>query len=306
MKKLSILSLLIILFFASCKDKHPIEKKESFYVTDDLNNKIEFSSIPKRIITLAPNLTEMIYAIGAGEFLVGDTKYCDYPEAAKYITKVGDMLTFDYEKIVTLKPDLIFISVVGNTKETYDKFRQLGLKIFVSNPTNYAGIRKTFQDFGKIFGLSEKADSITVRWDEIVNTVKTKSMQYPVKSVLFLVDIRPVMAAGGNTFLNEFTSLCNLRNIAENSPLNYPVFSREEILKQNPDYIIVPSDGKETIDIIKDAYPEWKNLKAFKRRNLILADRNLYYRPGPRFVDALVNLFNRLHPDNKLDLANGL
>ena len=90
--------------------------------------------IPRRIITLAPNLTEMIYDLGLENKLVGNTLYCDYPEAAKKIEKVGNLLTVNFEKIVTLKPDLVLITVEGNTKETYDKFHQLGIKIFVSNP----------------------------------------------------------------------------------------------------------------------------------------------------------------------------
>ncbi|MCL6100641.1 MAG: ABC transporter substrate-binding protein, partial [Bacteroidetes bacterium] len=117
-----------ILFFSCTKNKQ--EKLENFKVKDDLGNSISFSKPPQRIITLAPNLTEMIYDLDLGKNLVGNTTYCDYPAAARNVDKVGDMLTFNFEKIVTLKPDIVFITVEGNTKETYEKFGELGIKNF--------------------------------------------------------------------------------------------------------------------------------------------------------------------------------
>ncbi len=289
---------IILLFAASCSNNREV-KQTGFSIKDDLNNTISLASIPKRVISLAPNLTEMIYDLGQGGSLVGDTKYCDYPEEAKHVAKIGDMLTFNYEKIVSLKPDLVFITVAGNTKETYDKFRELGIKIFVSNPTNYAGIKKTYLDLGKIFGVENEAKLKTAKWDSVVTSISVESKKYEQRSAMFLVDLKPAMLAGKNTFLNEYLTMCGLKNIAESSPMNYPLFSREDILRVDPDYIIYMAGKDETVSTVKAAYPEWLQLKAVRKNNIILVDRDLYPRPGPRFVAALKDLFTRLHPRKK-------
>ncbi|MCL6100127.1 MAG: cobalamin-binding protein [Bacteroidetes bacterium] len=292
------LFILIAAIVASCSDQQQ-QKVSGLSIKDDLGNSISFSKPPQRIITLAPNLTEMIYDLGLGNNLVGNTTYCDYPAAARNVDKVGDMLTFNFEKIVTLKPDIVFITVEGNTKETYDKFRELGIKIFVSNPRNFTGIKKTYLDLGKIFGIEEKAKRKVTGWDSLVTKLSTESKNYHEGSAMFLIDTKPVMLAGKNTFINEYLEICGLKNIAADSPLNYPMFSREEILRRNPDYIIYPEGNNEDFSRVLKIYPEWKNLKAVKNHHVLFVDRNLFTRPGPRFVQAVGILFNLLHPTAK-------
>ncbi|OGV84348.1 MAG: hypothetical protein A3J88_00410, partial [Melioribacter sp. RIFOXYB12_FULL_38_5] len=237
-------------------------------ITDDLGNIFTFEKAPQRIISLAPNLTEMFYSLGLENNMVGNTMYCNYPPQAQKIEKVGDMLTFNFEKIVLLKPDLIFITVEGNTKGTYDKFHELDLKVFVSNPRNYKGIRKTYSDLGKIFGVTHKTETALAKWDSTLQSI-TATQKSQNKTAMFLVELRPIMLAGENTFINEYLQFCGLKNIAEDSKLNYPIFNREEILKRDPDYIIYPTGGGDTIEMLKEAYPEWRQLKAIKNNNVI-------------------------------------
>jgi iron complex transport system substrate-binding protein len=205
------------------------------------------------------------------------------------------MLTINFERIVALKPDIIFITVEGNTKETYDKFRQLGIKIFVSNPRNYNGIKKTYSDFGKIFRIEAETKLITTQWDSVISKIVSASKNFPLKLAMFVVDLKPLILAGKTTFINEFLTINGLKNITDDTNVNYPIFSREEILKRDPDYIIYPAGNDENISNIKNAYPEWGRLKAIKNKNVIFVDRDLYMRPGPRFVEAVNDLFIRLH-----------
>ena len=288
----------LVFFIVSCsKENNPVQNGIS--VQDDVGTIHRFNKVPQRIITLAPNLTEMIYSLELENKLIGNTLYCDYPDAAKKIEKVGNLLTVNYEKIVTLKPDLVFITVEGNTKETYDKFHQLGIKIFVSNPRNYGGIKKTYSDLGRIFQIEERANNKIAKWDSTVAKISMSSKKYLQKSAMFVIDLKPLIVAGKNTFLNEFLQMCGLKNIAEDSPVNYPMFSREEILKRDPDYIIYPTGGDDNISKIKNTYPEWTRIKALKENNVIFVDWNLYSRPGPRFAEAVSNLFTRLHPSER-------
>lgn len=283
-----ILAILILMLGCNSSNNKKATKE---IIVDDLGNKFEFSSTPQRIISLAPNITEIIYSLKLEKHLVGNTIYCNYPESAKQVEKVGDMLTFNFEKIISLKPDLIFITVEGNTKESYDKFNELGLKIFVSNPRNYQGIKKTYQDIGKIFSIN--TEQTIHSWDSTINKIKNESMKLN-KSAMYIVELSPLMIVGPNTFLNEYLTICGLKNIAEDSPLNYPIYNREEVLKRNPDYIIYPTDGNDNLEKIKSAYPEWKNLSAVKNNNVIFVNRDLHLRPGPRFVNAVVDLFNQV------------
>ncbi len=294
LKKIFFISTFVF-FLTSCGKENKLVQS-GISVKDDLGSIHNFNKIPQRIITLAPNLTEMIYSLGLEQKLVGNTLYCDYPEASKNIEKVGNLLSVNFEKIVTLKPDLVFITVEGNTKETYDKFHQLGIKIFVSNPRNYLGIKKTYTDLGKIFQVEERAKNKIAIWDSTVERISESSKQFAVKSAMFVIDLKPLIVAGKNTFLNEFLQMCGLKNTAEDSRVNYPMFSREEILKRNPDYIIYPTGRDNDIVKIKSAYPEWSRIKAVKNNNVIFVDWNLYSRPGPRFAEAVNDLFTRLHP----------
>ncbi len=287
-----------IFFLTSC-GKENTSVPNGVPVKDDLGTIHVFNKIPQRIITLAPNLTEMIYDLGLEDKLVGNTLYCNYPDAAQKIEKVGNLLTVNFEKIVELKPDLVFITVEGNTKETYDKFHQLGIKIFVSNPRGFGGIKKTYLDLGKIFKIENEAKFKIAKWDSVITKTEALSKNYPSKSAMFIVDLKPLMLAGGKTFLNEFMVMCGLRNIAADSPVNYPMFSREEILKRDPDYIILTADDNTDVSKIKNTYPEWARLKAIKNNNVVFVNRDLYSRPGPRFAEAVNDLFTRLHPLRK-------
>jgi len=287
------LKILPLILIISCSQKHEQNLSPSF-IEDDLGNKFTSDTIPQRIITLAPNLTEIVYELGLEKKLVGNTLYCNFPAEAKGIEKVGDMLTFNYEKILTLKPDLIFITIEGNTKETYDKFRELGLKIFVSNPRNYEGIKKTVTDFGKIFGIEPLTKEKISSWDSTIANIKSTSKNENQKTAMFVVELRPLMLAGKNTFLNEFLMFNGLKNITEDSPVNYPLFSREEILKRDPDYIIIPTDNGEKTRV-EQVCPEWNNLKAVKNNNIIFVDRDLYSRPGTRFIEAVKDLYSKIH-----------
>lgn len=267
---------------------------QMFDVVDDLERKIKFDSSPSRVISLAPNITEMIYLLEVDSTLVGNTKYCYYPEEAKSITKVGDMITFNFEKIVELSPDLIFLTVEGNQKTAYDKLIDLGLKVFVSNPRDYIGIKKTFNDLGEIFDKGEQTNNLTNEWDSTYNYILDQSKNLKTKDVMILVELNPIMVAGRNTFINSYLEICNMKNFAEDLKMNYPVFSREVVIERDPGIIVYPSSGSENIETLRGMYPEWKELSAVKKGNVFFVDRDLYFRPGPRFIDALKDFHSRL------------
>ncbi|NOX19394.1 MAG: cobalamin-binding protein [Chlorobi bacterium] len=265
-------------------------------IVDDLNDTLQFKKFPNKVISLAPNLTEMVYALRSDEKLIANTTYCNFPAGAEDKEKIGDMFSIDFEKIVALNPDLILITVEGNNKGSYEKLIELNFKVFVSNPRDYEGIVKTFTDLGKLFGKSSLADSVIALWNERLTNIKQESAARVKRKTLFLISVNPLMSASGKTFINEYLKYCNLKNIAEDSPVNYPVFSREEILRKNPEIIIVQQ--KIAKDDLLAQFPEWKNIDAIKNNKIIEIDPDLYFRPGPRFIEALENLNEQITMNN--------
>lgn len=261
--------------------KHP---RKTYY--DEIGNRIELTKTPKRVISAAPNLTEIIFSINAGNLLVGRTSFCNYPEEVKQLPEIGDLLHLNFEKIVELKPDLIFLTVEGNTKEVYDKLTALGINVYVTNPRNLDGIIQSIRGIANILNKNEIAnlliDSINSRLKKI------KSSDYPKKRAMFIVSISPLIIAGNNTFINEIMTIFNLENIApKNSFSAYPLISREEVLKKDPEILIVSSSNFQSLESLLLNFPEWKNLKAIKKRSIIIVNEDIFFRPGPRFIDAI-------------------
>jgi len=299
--KLFIVSFL--LFLSACQIENPkINKEKSQILKDDLGIPFVTDSIPSKVISLAPNLTEIIYLLSEEDKITGVTSYCNFPEEALNKQKVGDMLNINFEKITSLQPDLIFITVEGNDRSAYLKLIKLGHKVFVSNPRDLDGIQKTIRDLASIFHKKLVADQIIVSWNHYLDTLRQNADNRTGISGIFLVSTFPVMAAGGKTFINEIFRLSGVANLAKRSELNYPVFSRESILELNPDFIIIPGDGKNEVSELINAYPEWQILNAVKNHAVFFVEPDLYLRPGPRFIDALKD-FNRrldlLHPQNQ-------
>ncbi len=291
--------LLLLIFLAGCSKSGNKIPAVPDTIVDDIGVKVTIKPVPQRVITLAPNLTEMIYELGEGSKLVGNTTYCNFPPQAKLVEKVGNMLTVDYEKIVSLKPDLIFMTVVGNSKNSYDKLKDLGMSVFVSNPKTFSGINKTFLDMGKIFNKEKFAKEKISQWDSVINYTKNKSAGIQNNKVMFLVSLRPIMLAGKNTFINEIIETAGLKNIANDTKVNYPVYSREEVLKKNPDYIILFENKNLTANAVKSAYEEWSELNASKQNHIIFVDPDLFARPGPRYYLAVEFLYNKIHRQHK-------
>lgn len=286
--------LLLLVFVAGCSNPGNKTPSVSDTIVDDIGVKVTIKPVPQRVITLAPNLTEMIYALGEGNKLVGNTTYCNFPSQAKSVEKVGNMLTVDYEKIVSLKPDLIFMTVVGNSKNSYDKLKDLGMTVFVSNPKTFSGINKTFLDMGKIFNREKFAKEKISQWDSVINNIKNKNSGIRNNKAMFLVSLRPIMLAGENTFINEIIETAGMKNIASDTKVNYPVYSREEVLKKNPDYIILFRNKNLTAKDVKTAYEEWSELNASKQNHIIFVDPDLFARPGPRYYLAVEFLYNKI------------
>ncbi len=292
MKK-SIVLAFILLAILSCNSEtnHKIENKSvPNILVDEIGNEVEIPQKGSKVISLAPNLTEIFFFLDLENQLIGNTLYCNFPTQAEKIAKVGDLITLDYEKIMELKPDIILMTIEGNQKNQYQKLKELGFNIYVTNPRNFDGIFKSIISIGKLFGKEKLARGKIDSLDLIVQNV-TKFKKNSRKAV-FLISVRPFIAASKNTFVNEYLKKTGLENGVFSDKINYPVLNPEELIRIKPQVIILPKKLKNEFEAILNENLLLKN--ELRTTEIIPIDENIYFKPGPRFVEALLDLSRKI------------
>lgn len=251
MKKI-LLVLLILIFVTYGVFAYPLHIEDASGVT------ISIESKPKRIITLSPSLTKQLFELGSERDIIGVTTFCKYPAEAEKKQKIGSIIQPNIEKIVSLKPDLIFAHMEGNTKESIKKLRSLGLKVFVLGASrNLDDIFKDFILIAKILQKENKALEIIEKVKKEIKFVKNKTSNLKKVKVFWEVGSRPLITVAKDTFVDEIITLSGGLNIAHESPVRYPMYSLEKIITQNPDVIVIVDMGIVTSEEIK----KWKKFK---------------------------------------------
>jgi iron complex transport system substrate-binding protein len=264
--------------------------------TDDLERRITLRSTPRRIVSLAPSITESLFAIGAGHQVVGVTDYCDYPEEVRQKERVGGMTNPGIETIVSLNPDLIILSMEGNVRQDFERLTGLGIPVFVTNPRTLGGIFKSIADIGRLTGRPSSAAAVLGRLRHRADSLAAIARTGTGVRLLFLVSLRPLMVAGGRTFLDELIRLAGGRNLAATSGSGYPTYSRETVVRDAPDVILHMEDEVRDIRTLLGLFPEWKAIPALRTGRVFRINPDLVSRPGPRAVeglDTLVRILNR-------------
>lgn len=254
-------------------------------IIDDLGRKLVFRDPPTRIISLAPSITETLYSLSLGDKIVGVTRYCNFPPEAQNKTIIGGVIDPNYEIIASLKPDLIIMTVEGNTRESFVKLSELGFRIFVTNPRDFNGIFKTILDFGKIFGVEPKAKNLVDSLKMELSKIRKHSIISRKPKIFVVLSLNPLMTAGKNTFINEIIERAGGLNIAGNLKQNYPILNREEILKVNPDIIILTEQNVDKDELLKQ-FPEWRHINAIKKNEIFKIEPDILFRPSPRVILA--------------------
>jgi iron complex transport system substrate-binding protein len=290
----NILILIIIIFIQGCGVKKAPEGKAILKIKDDSGAEITFEKYPERIISLAPNITETIYALHADSRLAGVTKYCNYPPEAQQKKIIGGMIDPDIEIITSLKPDLIIETTEGNSKASYQALVNAGFKVFMLNPQDINGITRMIKSIGEITNTmpraNELSDSITNAKIIFENNLKNSKPA----SVLVLLSINPLITCNSTTYINQVVELSGFENIYKNEPLPYPNISIEDVNLKNPGYIIITSDiadaGGNYLNFLKRNF---SGTKAVLNGNIIVANADLLSRPGPRIIQAVNDLINK-------------
>ncbi len=240
-----------------------------------------------RIVSLVPSVTEIIYALGKGNLLVGNTIYCNYPEEAKRVYKVGDFLNPSLERILLLKPNIVFLTL-PTQKIIQEKLELLKIKTFASSPKDFSSLLQEIKEIARILGAEKEGESLA---QYLFNEVAKVNFS-PLK-VYLEISLQPFVSVGKNSFLSDILEKRGLKNIFSDIAEEYPIVKIEEIRKRDPEVIIILHPLAKKADVEKRI--GFESIKAVKEGKII-DDLNpdLFLRPGPRIVEGLRSLSFRL------------
>lgn len=252
---------------------------------------------PKRIVSLAPSITEGVYLLGAGERLVGVTIYCDRPPEAKGKEKIGTLLEPDTEKIVSLGPDIVLGTRDGNDPNTAERLKTLGLKVeLIPSSNGFVELCGNLLVLGRLIGCEEKARELVNESRKKVEWVQKKLSGHPRKKVFWEVGARPLVTTGGGGYLDDMTVLAGGENIAHEKKGAWLRYSREEVVRRNPDVIVLVQMG----DVGKDEIGVWsryKGVTAMKENRFLVLGQEMTAPLPMDFVEGLEALARFLHPE---------
>lgn len=284
--------------------KPEIEESISFpiTITDDLGRKITINKLPQRIVSLAPSITEILYALGLEDKIVGVTDYCDYPEAAKSKPRVASYTTPNTEKLVSLQPDLVLAESI-HERMVLPALEKLGLTIFVSSATSINAVMQDITLIGQMNGKSKTAAQLVTKLTSRIKAISTKTeVLTPEKRyrVLYVVWHQPIWTMGSETFIDDLIKTAGGVNIFSSDFEKAKVVSLESVITKNPQVIIITGMATSG-DLIYNAIKSEDRLKSVdamaNNRIYKISDSNLIERPGPRIVDGLEELSKLIHPE---------
>ena len=252
----------------------------------------------QRIISLGPAITEELYILGADDKLIGCTVYCQRPPEAKNKAKVGTAIEVNLEKVVALKPDVVFATSLTNP-QAKEKLKSLGIKV-VNFPTakSFSEICGQFVALGKIVGKEKEANGIVNIARAKVDSIRKKAEVLPKPRVFVQIGARPLVTVTADSFINDFIEFAGGVNIAKGAKsIRY---SRESVIKDNPDVIITVTMGMGA-EKEKEIWQRYKTLKAVRENRIYVVDPDLLCSPTPvSFVETLEEIVNILHPQGEL------
>jgi iron complex transport system substrate-binding protein len=284
-----ICTFVIILYFSSIASA-------ATQVTDELGQQISLNNFPpQRIISVAPNITEILFALGLDNQIVGVTDFCDYPIAAKLKPKIGGFSNPNLEQIIALKPDLVVITADSNQDAMTKQLWRLNIPVYIINPKTIFGILTTIHHLGEVTGTVTTANNLTQQLQHRIELVQHKVKGLPKPKVLFLWSEIPLITAGQETFTDSLIELAGGLNIAHESKIKYPKYSLEEIIRQQPEIIIVANMQSQIDTTVYSRWQKWNQIPAVRNHRVYSINSDIMARPAPRIIDGLEELELLIH-----------
>ncbi len=243
----------------------------------------------QKIIALSTHSVEMLFAIGAGERIVGTVEYADYPEAALSIPRIGNYTGIQIEKVVALQPDLIIVWKSGNKSSDIEKLKSLGFRLVYSNPQNINEMAAELIRLGELTDLQENAKIAAHKIVADYEEIKSRYYKKDKVTVFYQLWYEPLRTLGPDNWIQSLINDCNGSNLFDDANTPYPVVSLENVLLKNPEVIIIPSHSGSS-DINKKFWQKWQNIAAVKQHRIFTINGDLLHRFGPRAIAGLERL----------------
>jgi iron complex transport system substrate-binding protein len=267
-------------------------------VADMLGRPVAIPDGPMRVVSLAPSLTEIVFALGRGDWLVGVTDFCDYPPEARSKPRIGGPMTPDLERVVRLRPDLVLATADGNPRETLAQFARLHIPVFAVKPEGYAGILGSAEAVGRALRAEREAAALVQDIQGRVAAIRRAVAGRPRPRVLYLVWADPLIAAGPATYIHDLMEMAGGENVVRERSVPYPRLSWEEVVGAAPEVILVAShrDGPDRPSI-GEAWRGWQSVPAVRSGRIMAVPGDTIHRPGPRVVEGVERLARAIHPE---------
>lgn len=263
---------------------------QAITVPDDRGRELTLERPATRIVSLAPNLTELLFEAGAGEKLIGAVAYSDFPDAAQRIPRIGEASRLNIEEILDLKPDLVVAWKTGNNREDYEKLERLGLKVYVLEPDRIARIPNIIEDLGRLTGTETvadaAADTFRVKYADLQRRYAGRT---PVR-VFYQIWERPLMTINGAHFISDALRQCGGENIFASLPLLAPTVDIEAVIASDPQAILINASAGDP-----DNWRRWPTVTAARLGNLFTIHDDLISRPTSRLLDGMEQLCDILN-----------
>lgn len=276
-----------------------VEETNFAEVEDIYGNKVVFKEEPKKIVSLGPSNVEIIYALGAGDKLVGRNSAANYPEDVNNVEIVGDYNGNNLERIVELSPDVVFVYGPGNEDEN-KILKDAGIPVLGFLSETIDSVINEIEVVGKVTGKNQEAKDLIENMNTKKETVLEKVKGLETPTVFYEIWHDPLMAAGKGSFMDELITLAGGKNIADDTEGAYPQYDLEQLVERNPEIFLAAKDMPEkTIESIK-VRPGFEAISAIQNNKIYLfegVEADLVSRPGPRIIDALEAVAKAIHPE---------
>jgi iron complex transport system substrate-binding protein len=253
----------------------------------------------ERYVSLAPSTTEILFALGLSDEIVGVSSYCNYPLEARAKVKTGDFSHPNIEKIVSLKPDYIFCTGLEQAP-VIRELKRLNFNVYVSDPSSIEGLLVSIEEIGNITNRRSEAKALIKKMRDDINEVNSKAKLIPPeKKIKVFIEIwhEPLMTAGNGSFVDELITLAGGNNIAHEIKRPYSSFSAEKVVGLNPGCIIMAYMDRESPLRLVSGRFGWNNIDAVKNKRIYNdIDPDILLRPGPRITEGLKEIYKRLYP----------
>ncbi|MBA2526351.1 MAG: cobalamin-binding protein [Pyrinomonadaceae bacterium] len=293
---MSVLCAFLVLACSVQKPTLTTESHDARLVTDEAGRRVTVPAKIERFISLAPNLTEIAYAVGAGDRLVGNTTFCDYPAPAKKVQKVGDTLQPSIERILALRPQLVLVSTASQLEAFTKQLDEYRIAVYVTDPRDLEGVFRSIENLGKLLNQDRGAEAAVTqlrqRATSVTEAVKSSN---PIK-VFYQLSAEPLYTAGRDSFVTDLIRRAGGVSVTSDVPEAWPRYSQEAAVAARPEAIILPTDGSMGSANSQVAGGLKRSPAALSGR-VYRINGDFLSRPGPRAVDGLEALAHALHPE---------